>query len=203
MNRINLTGRLTKDPELSYTPGSGAAVTKITLAVDDYDRKTKQKTAQFIPVTVWGKQAENLAQYMSKGSQLSVTGKLRTYSYDAKDGTKRYGFEVVADMYNGIEFLSKSNGAREGQPNNTKYTNNYNNGGFNNQNQGNQNAGGFNNNGYNNSGLASGGYNGGYNGGYSQPNNNIQSPVESDPFAGAFGGFGDDFTPIDDGDVPF
>lgn len=197
MNRVDLVGRLTKDPELRYIPGSGTAVTKVTVAVDDYDYKNKQKSAQFIPVTVWGKAAESLTQYMSKGSQISVTGKIRIYSYDAKDGTKRYAFEVVADMNGGIKYLSKptgnggnfNNGGNQGYNNNN---NGYNNNSYNNNIHNN-------NGGYNNGGFADGGYNGGY----TAPQNNTQSPVESDPFAGAFGGFGDDFTPVDDGDVPF
>lgn len=208
MNRVDLVGRLTKDPELRYIPGSGTAVTKVTVAVDDYDYKNKQKSAQFIPVTVWGKAAESLAQYMSKGSQISVTGKIRIYSYDAKDGTKRYAFEVVADMNGGIKYLSKPTG--NGGNFNNGGNQGYNNQGYNNNNgsYGNNNGGYNNNVGYGNTNRSynnnNGGFaDGGYNGGYAASQNNTQSPVESDPFAGAFGGFGDDFTPIDDGDIPF
>ena len=109
MNKVILIGRLTKDPELKYTPGTGAAVTTITLAVDNYNSKTQEKTADFISVVLWGKQAENTAQYMVKGSQVAISGRLSVRTYDAKDGTKRYVTEVVADTFNGIQFLSKSN----------------------------------------------------------------------------------------------
>ena len=109
MNKVILIGRLTKDPELKYTPGTGAAVTTITLAVDNYNSKTQEKTADFISVVLWGKQAENTAQYIVKGSQVAISGRISVRSYDAKDGTKRYVTEVVADMFNGIQFLSKSN----------------------------------------------------------------------------------------------
>ena len=109
MNKTILTGRLTKDPELRYIQGSGTAVSTVTIAVDNYNSKTGEKGADFIPVVVWGKQAENLAQYMSKGSMIGVTGRISTRNYTAQDGTKKYVTEVVADM-GGIEFLSKGSG---------------------------------------------------------------------------------------------
>lgn len=109
MNKVVLIGRLTKDPELKYTPGTGTAVTTITLAVENYNSKTQEKTADFIPVVLWGKQAENTAQYTLKGSQVAISGRISVRTYDAKDGTKRYVTEVVADMFNGVQFLSKNN----------------------------------------------------------------------------------------------
>lgn len=105
MNKVVLIGRLTKDPELRFTPGSGAAVTTLTLAIDKYNTKTGQREADFVPVVVWGKQAESTANYMSKGSQVAISGRIQTRSYDAKDGTKRYVTEVVADQFGGVEFL--------------------------------------------------------------------------------------------------
>ena len=104
MNKVVLIGRLTKEPELKFTPGSGAAVTTLTLAVDKYNTKTQQKEADFIPVTIWGKQAESTANYMTKGSQMAISGRIQTRSYEAKDGTKRYVTEVVATE---VQFLSK------------------------------------------------------------------------------------------------
>lgn len=106
MNKVVLIGRLTKDPELRFTPGSGAAVTTLTLAVDKYNTKTGQREADFVPVVVWGKQAESTANYMSKGSQMAISGRIQTRSYEAKDGTKRYVTEVVATE---VQFLSKGN----------------------------------------------------------------------------------------------
>lgn len=105
MNKVVLIGRLTKDPELRYTPGTGTAVSTVTLAVDRYNSKTQQKEADFIPVVVYGKQAESLANYLSKGSPAAVSGRIQTRSYDAKDGTKRYVTEVVADMPLGVQFI--------------------------------------------------------------------------------------------------
>ena len=114
MNKVILIGRLTKDPELKYTPGNGTAVTTLTLAVDNYNSKSGERTADFIPVVIWGKQAENTAQYMSKGSQIAISGRISVRTYDAKDGTKRYVTEVIADTFNGVSFLSKGNGASNG-----------------------------------------------------------------------------------------
>ena len=104
MNKVVLIGRLTKDLELRYTPGTGMAVTTVTLAIDRFNASTKQREADFISVVIWGKQAENTANYMSKGSQMAISGRIQTRSYDAKDGTKRYITEVVAQE---VSFLSK------------------------------------------------------------------------------------------------
>ncbi|WP_315076283.1 single-stranded DNA-binding protein [uncultured Clostridium sp.] len=106
MNKAVLIGRLTKDPELRFTPGAGTAVTTLTLAVDKYNSKSGQKEADFVPVVVWGKQAESTANYMTKGSQMAISGRIQTRNYEAKDGTKRYVTEVVATE---VQFLSKSN----------------------------------------------------------------------------------------------
>lgn len=114
MNKVVLIGRLTTDPMLKFTPGSGAAVTTLTLAVDKYNTKTGQKEADFVPVVIWGKQAESTANYMSKGSQMAISGRIQTRSYDAKDGTKRYVTEVVATE---VQFLSKGSGNSNNQSN--------------------------------------------------------------------------------------
>lgn len=108
MNKVVLTGRLTKDPESRFTPGNGTAVASFTLAVDRRYKKEGQQEADFIPIVVWGKQAESTANYMSKGKLMGVSGRIQTRSYDAKDGTKRYVTEVVADE---VQFLEWS-----GQP---------------------------------------------------------------------------------------
>ncbi len=120
MNKVVLIGRLTKDPELRFTPGSGAAVTTLTLAVDRYNPKANQNEADFIPIVIWGKQAENTANYMSKGGQVAISGKIQTRSYDAKDGTKRYITEVVADQFGGVQFLGN-----KGEVNQNNGSNNF------------------------------------------------------------------------------
>ena len=107
MNKITLIGRTTKDPELKYTPGAGTAVTTLTLAVDRTFTKDGKKEADFIPVVIWGKQAESTAQYVGKGKLLGVAGRIQTRSYDAKDGTKRYVTEVIAEEVQFLEFAQK------------------------------------------------------------------------------------------------
>lgn len=114
MNKVILIGRLTKDPELRFTPGNGTAVTQVTLAVDKYNASTGKREADFIQVIIWGKQAEATANYMTKGSLMAISGRIQTRSYDAKDGTKRYVTEVVA---NEVNFLSKGNGQKGAQSN--------------------------------------------------------------------------------------
>lgn len=99
---------MTKDPELAFTPGNGTAVTKFTLAVNRRFKKEGQPEADFIPVVVWGKQAESTANYMTKGKQVAVSGRIETRSYEAKDGSgKRYVTEVVADEVHFLEFGDK------------------------------------------------------------------------------------------------
>lgn len=107
MNKVVLIGRLTKDPELKFTPGNGTAVATLTLAIDrKMPGKDGKKEADFVPIVVWGKQAEATANYMSKGRLMGVSGRIQVRNYDAKDGTKRYVTEVVAEE---VQFLDKAN----------------------------------------------------------------------------------------------
>lgn len=107
MNKVVLIGRLTKDPELKFTPGNGTAVTTFTLAVDRRFSKDGQREADFIPIVVWGKQAESTANYMSKGKLMGVSGRIQTRSYEAKDGTRRYVTEVIAEEVKFLEWGNK------------------------------------------------------------------------------------------------
>ncbi len=108
MNNVVLIGRLTRDPELRYLQ-TGTAITRFGLAVDKGLSKEKkqemesknQPTADFINITVWGKMAENVANYVVKGRLVGVQGRIQTGSYD-KDGTRIYTTEVVA---NNVQFL--------------------------------------------------------------------------------------------------
>lgn len=99
MNHVILTGRLTKDPEIRYTD-SKKAVTSFTLAVDDGRDSEGKRKAQFIPCVAWGKTAELIDQYFSKGKPLTVIGRITVRNYE-KDGKKHYVTEVVAS---GIDF---------------------------------------------------------------------------------------------------
>lgn len=103
LNRIVLIGRLTKDPELRYTP-NGKAVASFTLAVDrPFRNQQGEREADFINIVVWGAQAESCANYLSKGKLAAADGRLQIRSFDGQDGQKRWVTEVVADN---VRFLS-------------------------------------------------------------------------------------------------
>ncbi|HBG1007116.1 single-stranded DNA-binding protein [Clostridioides difficile] len=102
MNNVILIGRLTKDPELRYIPGSGTAVSTFAIAVDrDYIKKDGTKETDFIPIEVMGKLAEVCANNLSKGRLIGVEGSIRVNSYE-KEGEKRAYTKVHA---NKIKFL--------------------------------------------------------------------------------------------------
>ena len=100
MNKVILTGRLTKEPEVRYTP-TGKAVASFTLAVDNGFGENKK--TDFIPIVVWGNSAEFCGNNLNKGSKVLVDGRLQVRSYDAKDGSKRYVTEVVANYLEALE----------------------------------------------------------------------------------------------------
>lgn len=105
MNKVILIGRLTRDPELRTT-GTGTSVASFTLAVNrPYTDQSGERTADFINCVIWRKQAENIAKYCQKGSQVAVEGRIQTRSYDAQDGSKRYVTEVMCDN---VTFLSSN-----------------------------------------------------------------------------------------------
>lgn len=114
MNTVILMGRLVRDPELRYTP-NGTANCKFTLAVDKGLSKDKREelasqgkpTADFISVVVWGKMAENCANYLAKGRQVVVEGSIQTGSYDNAQGQKVYTTDVLA---NRVHFIDKGDG---------------------------------------------------------------------------------------------
>ena len=122
MNKVILIGRLTKDPELR-TIASGNATTSFTIAVNrNFTNQNVEREADFINCVAWRKQAENVAKYCTKGSQVAVEGRIQTRSYDAQDGTKRYVTEVVADN---VTFLgSRASGSQisESSSNTSSYT---------------------------------------------------------------------------------
>lgn len=103
INRVVLVGRLTRDPEMRYTQ-SGIAVTRFTLACDrPFTGQDGKREADFIDCVVWRKQAENVAQYLKKGSMAGVDGRLQISSYEGQDGQRRYRAEVVADSVRFLE----------------------------------------------------------------------------------------------------
>ncbi len=105
INSVTLVGRLTKDPELRYTP-SGVAVARFTLAVNRTFKKEGEQQADFINIVTWRKTAENTANFLRKGSLAAVGGRIQTGSYDGQDGKKVFTVEVVAEN---VQFLEPKN----------------------------------------------------------------------------------------------
>ena len=102
MNKVFLIGRLTRDPELRYT-SSNLPVATFSLAVNrNFTGQSGEREADFINIVVWRKQAENVKNYLTQGSQVAIDGRIQTRTYDGEDGKKRYITEVVADN---VEFL--------------------------------------------------------------------------------------------------
>lgn len=103
INRSVLVGRLTKDPELKYTP-SGVAVTQFTLAVDrPFTNQSGEREADFIPVVVWRQLAETCANYLRKGRLTGVEGRIQVRNYENSEGKRVYVTEVVADNVRFLE----------------------------------------------------------------------------------------------------
>lgn len=110
MNRAFEIGRLTADPQTT-TFDSGHCCCRFTIAVNRPLSRDRDQTADFIPIVAWDKTAENCVKYLSKGSQVAVTGSIQTGSYE-KDGVKRQTFEIRAEQ---VEFLSKPQQGNESE----------------------------------------------------------------------------------------
>ncbi|RKQ32959.1 single-stranded DNA-binding protein [Oceanobacillus halophilus] len=122
LNRVVLVGRLTRDPDLRYTP-SGVAVANFNIAVNrPFTNQQGNREADFINGVVWRRQAENLANYMKKGNLIGVDGRVQTRSYEGQDGKMVYVTEVVAES---IQFL-ESKGASSGGANTSGFQQNQN-----------------------------------------------------------------------------
>lgn len=111
LNRVVLVGRLTRDPDLRYTP-NGVAVANFNVAVNrPFSNQQGEREADFINGVVWRAQAENLAKYQKKGSLIGVDGRIQTRSYEGDDGKTVYVTEVVADS---IQYLESKKGGQGG-----------------------------------------------------------------------------------------
>lgn len=110
LNRVVLVGRLTRDPDLRYTP-SGVAVANFTVAANrPFRNQQGEQEADFINCVTWRKQAENLANYMKKGSLIGVDGRIQTRSYEGQDGKMVYVTEVLAES---IQFLESRGSSQQ------------------------------------------------------------------------------------------
>jgi single-strand DNA-binding protein len=108
VNKVILVGNLGKDPEVRYTPG-GAPVANFTIATNENwtDKQgQKQERTEWHRIVVWGKTAELCGEYLSKGRQVYIEGRLQTREWTNKEGVKQYTTEVVASPVGGVVFLS-------------------------------------------------------------------------------------------------
>lgn len=198
LNRVILIGRLTRDPEMRYTP-SGVAITQFTLAVDrPFSGQGGEREADFIPVVTWRQLAETCANYLRKGRLTAVEGRIQVRNYDNNEGKRVYVTEVIADNVRFLESGNRdNNGPREesggyGGGNNSYGSGSASGGGgsYGNSGQGSYggNSGGGGGNGGGNSGPSGGGNRPG-----NTPRNNNNDP------------FSDDGRPIDisEDDLPF
>ena len=125
MNVVTLIGRLSKDPELRYSP-QGMANTRITVAVDrGYNQQKRQEaeaqnqpTADFINCVAFGKTAELIANYFNKGNRIGLEGRIQTGSYDKQDGTRVYTTDVLVSL---VEFIEPRSTNNQGNNQNTSY----------------------------------------------------------------------------------
>lgn len=106
MNSVNLVGRLTRDPELRYTPAQ-MAICRFSIAIDRPKSKDGTQQADFPNIVAFGKLAENCERYLNKGRQVAINGRIQTGSYEKQDGTKVFTTEVVAAT---VDFIGKGEG---------------------------------------------------------------------------------------------
>lgn len=125
INRVVLTGRLTRDPELKATQ-SGLSVASFTLAVNrQFTDSQGKREADFINCVIWRKAAENLCKFTHKGSLIGIDGRLQTRSYDNNNGQKVFVTEVVVDSFSLLESKNESQANNAGN-NSNGYSNNSN-----------------------------------------------------------------------------
>ncbi|MHA7964979.1 single-stranded DNA-binding protein [Paenibacillus oryzae] len=178
LNRVILIGRLTRDPELRYTP-AGVAVTQFTLAVDrPFSSGQGEREADFIPVVTWRQLAETCANYLRKGRLTAVEGRIQVRNYENNEGKRVYVTEVIADNVRFLESNREGGAPREDNGGGGGYSS----------------GGGGNSGGYGGGGSSSGSSYGGGN----RSGNSSRNDSNNDPFK-------DDGRPIDisEDDLPF
>ena len=109
MNNVSLVGRLIKDPELRYVGEKNSAVTNFVIAVDrDYKTLQGERESDFINIEVWGKQAEIICEYMTKGRLIGIEGKIKVDKYKNESGENRYITKVRATSFKFLDYKNKS-----------------------------------------------------------------------------------------------
>ena len=121
MNNVQLVGRLSRDPEIRYTTGNNQmAIARFTVAVDRAYKKDGEQSADFISCKAFGKTAEFISKYFSKGRRIGVTGRIETGSYDNNEGKKVYYTEVIANTAEFVDNKSDNNNSGSSNNNNTQ-----------------------------------------------------------------------------------
>ncbi len=113
MNNCTLIGRLTRDPEVSYT-ASQMAVAKFSLAIDRPARRGEEKKADFPRIVVFGKMAENCEKYLAKGRKVAIEGRIQTGSYKNEEGKNVYTTDIIANRVEFIEWGNRQNNEYSG-----------------------------------------------------------------------------------------
>ena len=119
-------GRLTRDPELRYTP-SGTAVSKFGLAINRSFRNQEGNNIEdtlFINVSVWGRQSEHCSQYLKKGKRVAINGELRSNSWQDRDGNKRVTYEINARSIQFLDYLKDSDNSESSYNKTNQYKEN-------------------------------------------------------------------------------
>lgn len=119
MNKVNLIGNLTKDPELRYTKNN-IAVASYTIAINT--RYGEQQETNYINITTWGKSGEFVNKYFKKGQPIAITGRLRNKNYEDSNGIKHYSIEVITED---IEFVGAKKEEVKTEPKQEKFTPNF------------------------------------------------------------------------------
>lgn len=128
INRVILVGRLTKDPDLRYTP-NGVPVATFTLAVNrNFSNQQGERETDFLNCVVWRQQAENVANYLKKGNLAGVDGRIQTRNYEGQDGKRVYVTEILAES---VQFLEPKGSRSGGEGNQGNQSNRGNQGGGN------------------------------------------------------------------------
>lgn len=118
INNVTLTGRLTRDPELRYTP-TGIAVAQFILAVNrPFTNQDGQRDADFIYCVAWRNLAENVANYLKKGSLIGIEGRLQTRNYDNQSGQRVYVTEVIVNRLHFLDTRNNQNGVQNNNQSN-------------------------------------------------------------------------------------
>lgn len=122
MNNVSLVGRLIKDPELRYVGEKNSAVTNFVIAVDrDYKTLQGERESDFINIEAWGKQAEIICEYMTKGRLIGIEGKIKVDKYKNESGENRYITKVRATSFKFLDYKNKSLDALAVQENECTY----------------------------------------------------------------------------------